>query len=56
MPFSSGLEAGSMAGRVQMSPRGPRSLSVPTDYETQRAFRSTISKLQQGCVAAARPR
>eukprot|EP01043_Picozoa_sp_COSAG02_P029427 COSAG02_NODE_1831_length_10724_cov_44.091859_5_plen_84_part_00 len=49
MPFSSGLEAGGYAGRVQMSPRGPRSLSVPTDLEAQRQFRSTMDKLGQGC-------
>ncbi len=49
MPFSSGLESGGYAGRVQMSPRGPRSLSVPTDPEAQRKLRSTMSKLGQGC-------
>jgi len=49
MPFSSGLSPSGAAGRVQMSPRGPRSASGPEDYETESKFHGTMAKLKQGC-------
>lgn len=59
MPFSSGLEPGGYSGRVQLSPRGPRSLSIPTEYSQQRQLRQTMEKLQQGyeelCLQPAEP-
>ena len=56
MPFSSGLSPSGAAGRVQMSPRGPRSANGPEDYETESKFYGTMAKLKQGCVRLCAPR